>query len=160
MAEVGVAQLAALTANINRDPKKGKAFTIRDFLVYHENEENARGRVSAQVAAVALSLRHEKRLPEILLVAWKDVLANAAEGTKPPEQRALHSDCGRVWVLAPSWEGANLRGGLVAVHGQLQGRLRLRDVDRPLLSYEVMLPARKCAGWLEAEVLLPKAPET
>lgn len=157
MAEAPLAQLTALMANVNRDPKKTKAFKAQDFCLFQESKEDDRGELSPQVAAVALALRHEQRAPKVLLAAWPEVLAASKEGTKLPKIRALHSDDEKVWVLAPEWEGTNIRGGLVAVHGQLHGPVRLRDVDRPLAIYDVTLPKRPNMGYLEAGLLLAAA---
>lgn len=153
LAELPVASLAALTANINRDPKKGKPFAPSDFALFREKEEPT-AQLSAEVAATALALRHEDKLPPILLTAWQQILASATESAAPPSVRALHSDDQRIWVLCPTWDGKNCRGGLVAVHGQISGPVLLRDLDRPLATYEVQIPARPLAGWLEAGLLL------
>jgi len=51
-----------------------------------------------------------------------------------------------------------VRGGLVAVRGQLSGRIVLRELDRPLIRHAVRLPARKGFGWLEADLLLAGEP--
>jgi hypothetical protein len=157
MAEVPVAQLSALMANINRDPNKSKAFKALDFCVFHEQQKDERGQLSPQVAAVALALRHEQRAPKVLLAAWTDILEAANDTVKAPSIRALHSDDEKVWVLAPQWEGSNIRGGLVAVHGQIHGTVRLRDADRPLMVYDVTLPKRPNMGYLEAGLLLAAA---
>lgn len=157
MAELPLAQLTALTANINRDPKKSQAFQAKDFCIFKEDRPEAKGQLPPEAAAVALDLHHQKRLPPILLCAWQEVLKSAKEGVVSPEVKALHSDDEKVWVLAPSWEGTNIRGALVAVHGQLKGAVKLRDLDRPLAVYEVVLPEREKAGWLEAGLLLASA---
>lgn len=157
MAELSTAQLTALMANINRDPKKSKAFEAKDFCIFREDRQEAKGQLPPEVAAVALDLHHQKRLPAIVLCAWQEVLKSAKDGVRSPEVKALHSDDEKVWVLAPSWEGANIRGGLVAVHGQLSGVVKVRDLDRPLAVYEVVLPVREKAGWLEANLLLAAA---
>lgn len=157
MQEVSTAQLACLTANINRDPKKTKPFTVYDFCLFQDRPDDAQGRLPAVVAAVALDLRREKRAPAALIAAWPDVLKAANETAKVPSIRALHSDDEKVWVLAPEWEGSNVRGGLVIVHGALSGTVRLRDIDRPLVIYDVVLPKRAGMGYLEAGLLLPAA---
>jgi len=38
--ELPVAQLAALLANVNRDPKKGKPFAINDFALFGERDKD------------------------------------------------------------------------------------------------------------------------
>jgi hypothetical protein len=42
----------------------------------------------------------------------------------------------------------------VAVGDHLHGPIRLRDVDRPLSTYTVVLPDRRTFAWLEAGLLL------
>jgi hypothetical protein len=71
-----------------------------------------------------------------------------------PEVRALHSDDEAVWVLAPVWEASGIRGGLVLVRGQISGVTVLRDMDRPLLTYQLQVPQRPGFGWIEAGCLL------
>jgi hypothetical protein len=43
---------------------------------------------------------------------------------------------------------------LVLVKGRISGPVRLRDVDRPLLTHDLVLPERPGFGWLEAGLLL------
>jgi len=154
--EMPVAQLAALLANINRDPKKGKPFSLQDFQLF-ATEQKAERRLSAEVAAVALALRHDDKAPPLLVSCWNEVLASAADGTRMPEVRALHSDDDAVWVLAPVWEATGIRGGLVLVKGQISGSVLLRDLDRPLLTHRLLVPARPGFGWIEAGCLLLSA---
>jgi len=151
--ELPVASLAALTANINRDPKKGKPFAPADFALFREQEKPS-AELPADVAATALALRHEGKLPTIVLTAWPQVLASANESATPPSVRALHSDDRRVWVLCPTWDGKHCRGGLVAVDGRISGPILLRDLDRPLATYVLQIPVRPLVGWLEAGLLL------
>jgi hypothetical protein len=151
--ELPVAQLAALLANVNRDPKKGKPFSLNDFTLFAE-ERKEDGVLSPEVAAVALELRHEDKAPPLLITCWPQVLASVKDGTKVPTQRALRSDDDAVWVLAPSWEGSNVRGGLVLVRGRISGTVVLRDLDKPLLSFRFKLPERPGFGWMEAGCLL------
>lgn len=152
-AELPIANLCALTGNINRDPKKGKPFSATDFVIFREADK-PRAELSAEVAAVALALRHEDKTPPILLAAWPQILASATGSAKLPSVRALKSDDGHVWVLAPAWEGVNVRGGLVAVTAFAAGRYVLRDIDRPLATYALEVPKRPLAGWLEGGLLL------
>lgn len=152
LAELPVASLAALTANINRDPAKGKPFAPGDFALFREREE-AKATLSPEVAATALALRHEEKLPSIVLCAWSEILASSNETAQPPSVRALRSDDERVVVLCPSWEGRNIRGGLVAVRS-VSGPVLVRDIDRPLATYLLQVPKRPLAGWLEAGLLL------
>ena len=154
--EMPVAQLAALLANINRDPKKGKPFSLQDFQLF-SSEQKAERRLSAEVAAVALALKHEDQAPPLLVSCWNEVLASADEGTRMPRVRALHSDDQSVWMLAPEWEATGIRGGLVLVKGRISGTIVLRDLDKPLLSYTIKVPERPGFGWMEAGCLLVAA---
>ena len=154
--ELPVAQLAALLANVNRDPKKGKPFSLNDFTLFAERSKD-QGSLSAEVAAVALELRHEELAPPLLISCWPQVLESIKEGTKVPTPRALRSDDQAIWILAPSWEGSNVRGGLVLVKGRISGTITVRDLDKPLLSYNLKLPERPGFGWMEAGCLLVAA---
>jgi len=154
LAELPIAALQALTANINRDPKKSKPFTAMDFAMYRERKQEDESNLPADVAAVALALRHENKTPPILLAAWQAILKASSTAAKVPEVRALRSDDEAVWILCPRWEGTNIRGGLVAVSACKHGSIKLRDIDRPLATYTVQVPRRPLAGWLEAGLLL------
>ena len=121
--------------------------------MYREKPKDDRV-LSAEVAAVALALRHEDRCPPLLVTAWDHVLASAGEEAALPEVRALHSDDDAVWVLVPKWEGRNCRGGLVLVRGRVSGVVRVRDIDRPLVVHDFVIPERPGCGWLESGLLL------
>jgi hypothetical protein len=153
-AERPIAQLTALLFNINKT-KDAKVLTERDWWIYG-TPDDARTPDSLSPATVAamLSLRAERHLPDQMLAAWHLVQAQADAAGRPPECRALRSDCGRLWVIAPTWEGSNIRGGLVGAHGIRPGLVTVRDLDRPLLTYRIKLPPRSHSGWLEADLLL------
>lgn len=157
VAELPIAQLVALTANLNRDTeKRAQPFRLEEFCFYRDaTSESA---ILAEVAAVALDLRRENRCPELILAIWSDVIAAATSEARPPAIRALRSEDGAVWVLAPQFEAGGIRGGLVAVRGErLSGNLTLMELDRPMLRHAVILPARSGFGWLEANLLLRSA---
>lgn len=157
MAELPIAALQALTANINRDTsKRSEPFRPADFALFRRAEDDAKP-LPAAVAATVLALRAEQRDAPILLAAWDKVLASATDDAKPPEIRALHSDDREVWVVCPAWEGNNIRAGLVAVGDAIHGPITLRDVDRPLATYRVVLPNKRTFAWLEAGLLLQAA---
>ena len=156
LAELPIAALQALTANINRDPKKSKPFTALDFAMFRERESDHKV-LSPEVAATALALRAEKKDAPILLAAWDKVLASATTTAKIPEVRALHSDDNQIWILCPTWEGKNVRAGLIAVADHIFGVVRLRDIDRPLTTYSLTIPDRRTFAWLETGLLLPAA---
>lgn len=154
LAELPIAALQALTANINRDPKKSKPFTPLDFAMFRERESDDKV-LTPEVAATALALRAEKKDAPILVAAWDKVLASATENARTPEVRALHSDDNQIWILCPTWEGKNVRAGLIAVGDHIFGPVRLRDVDRPLAVYTLTIPDRRTFAWLETGLLLP-----
>lgn len=145
----------ALTANINRDTKRApKPFEVSDFLLFAQKDDEEVDGFSPEVAAVALELRHEDRCPRLLICCWGEVLQGSKTAAKAPDVRALRSDDEKVWVLCPKWEGRNCRGGLVLVEGCLSGRVQLRDLDRSLNVYELMVPERSGFGWVEEGLLL------
>lgn len=152
MAELPVAQLTALMANVNRDPAKSQPFSTEQFCFFREPDKP--DGLSAETAAVALALRHENRCPPLVVAAWDQVLQAATQAASVPPVRALVSDDDAVWVLAPRWEAGNVRGGLVTVRGAIAGTVELHELDRPLLRYRLKLPQRKGFGWLEADLLL------
>lgn len=155
-AELPVAQLTALMANINRDTNKSQPFSTEQFCFYRE-ERRDDDALSPEVAAVALALRHENRCPPLVIAAWPKVLEASKGTTRMPEVRALVSDDEAIWVLAPRWEAGNVRGGLVAVKGRHAGPVVLRELDRPLIRHRLKLPERQGFGWLEADLLLVAA---
>ena len=154
IAERPIARLTNLIYAVNRTDKL-PSMTEDDWLVYGDRRQE-QGLPRAVVAAM-LSLRAEQRLPELLLPAWGAVVKGADGAGKPPDCRALASDCDGLWIIAPSWEGANIRGGLVGCHGLQGGSVWVRDVDRPLLRWQVTVPTRPLAGWLEGDLLLAAA---
>lgn len=156
LSELPIAQLSALFCNVNRDPKKSKAFSLKDFAIFGDKDEE-QGVLPPVAAAVAMQLRREERCPSLLLTIWDQILCSAKDDIALPTQRALHSDDDSVWVLAPSWEGNNIRGALVSVRGRVSGEVALRDLDKPLLRYGVVIPERKGFGWIEAGCLLLSA---
>ena len=157
-AERPAAQIATLLANIHRDTTKRAApFEVQDFTFYDEASATADG-ISPAAAAVALDLRREGLCPELLLAAWPEILRAATPDAKAPKIRALRSEDGAVWLLAPQFEPGGIRAGLAVVRGQLSGKLRLQELDRPMLSHDVILPQRQGFGWLEANLLLRLAP--
>ena len=156
--ELPVAALQALHANINRDAKRTKPFSALDFAMYREREVDDKV-LPPVVAATVLALRAERKDAPILLAAWDKVLASADGSSIPPPVRALHSDDRMVWVVCPSWEGSNIRAGLIAVGDAISGTVTLRDVDRPLATYTVVVPDRRTFAWLETGLLVIAARE-
>lgn len=152
--ELAVAQLSTLMANLNRDPKhRPDPFKLLDFCLFREDEGESDG-FPPDAAAVALALRREGKLPTVLVGAWPAILAAAPACKRVPSIRAFHSDDRSVWLLAPAPEGRNWRG-LLAVSEPRQGLIQMRDMDRPLCSWTVQLPAKSHWSYIEAGVLLP-----
>ena len=156
MAELPVAYLHATTLNLNRDEKKRREPFMPSDVALYQREDAGRQQqgLTPAVASVALDLQREGKAPPILLAAWQEVIKALRPDVKPPQVRCLRSDDGAVWVLAPKFEGANVRGGLVCVGKPIHGPIRLRDIDRQLLTYDVLVPNRFAAAWLEADLLL------
>jgi hypothetical protein len=125
--------------------------------VFKRNDPSE-SRLAPEAAAALLSLRADNHLHPLLLSCWSDVLAMARDNDPAPQVRALVSEDEEVWVIAPAWEGNNVRG-LVCVGDFIHGPIRLRDIDRRLLTYDLILPKRPNAGagWVEAGHLLMPA---
>lgn len=151
-AELPIACFQSLFANANRD-SKSKPFAPEDFAVFKQRSTDE-SRVTPATAAALIALQAEGLLHPLLLTCWSDAINNPS-AAPTPEVRALVSEDNAVWVVAPVWEGANVRG-LVCVADFVHGPVRLRDIDRRLMSYEVVLSKRNnaAAGWIEAGHLL------
>lgn len=151
-AELPVACFQALFANANRD-SKSKPFSPDDFTVF-KRQDTSESLLPPPTAAALLSLQADGTLHPLLLSCWSDAV-KCAPNAPPPEVRALVSDNRDVWVVAPVWEGANVRG-LVCVADFIHGPVVLRDIDRRLITHQLVLPKRTdaAAGWIEAGHLL------
>jgi len=150
LAEVPIAQLTALLRNVNT--VSGQPASPADFLLFDRPEADRQ--FSAEVAAVLLALEQEGRSEPLLRVVWQQVKAAADPAAQVPAIRAWRSDCGDVWLVCPVREGEAVRAGLVAVGTCNPGTVTMRDVDRPLMAYQVTIPDRPLAGWFEAGLLL------
>lgn len=124
-----------------------------EFAMFQRRDDTDKS-LRPEVAATALALRAERKDSPILLAAWDKVLASADESSRPPDVRALHTDDKQIWILCPTWEGRNIRAGLIAVGDAISGPTTFRDVDRPLATYTVTIPNRRTFAWLETDVLL------
>lgn len=153
--ELQGAQISSLLFNINRDQKKAKPTSYRDWCFFASQEEvDEADALPAVVAHVCLALRHEGKLPPLLVGIWRDVIKQAKGAIKPPEVRALVNADRTVVLVAPVWEGQHLRS-FVAAKGQQPGALvELQDLDRPLLRYRFKLPERIMPVHFEAGMLL------
>lgn len=155
LAELQGAQISSLLFNINRDQKKSKATSHRDWQFFRTADvKDEADQLPAVVAHVCLALRHEQRLPPLLLGIWREVVTRSKLPAEVPEIRALLSDDQQVVIVAPSWEGRHLRGFLAVKGQQRDAVVEVVDVDRPLLRYTVQLPAHIAAVHFEAGVLL------
>jgi hypothetical protein len=147
------ALLASLYANANRDTKRrSKPYSHNDFSFF-AREVKPDDYLDPAVVAVALSLESEGMTPPLLVAVWDKLMRR--EPGPMPSQRALKSDCGRLWILAPRWEGTSCRGGLVLMKGKPEEVMRVRDIDKRMLYYDLKLPQRKGFGWIEGGQLLP-----
>lgn len=153
--ELQGAQISSLLFNINRDQKKAKATSHRDWCFFAADEQiDEADALPALVAHVCLALRHEGKLPPLLVGIWRDVIKQAKGSVKLPEVRALVNAERSVVLVAPLWEGQHLRS-FVAAKGHQGGELvELQDLDRPLLRYRFKLPERIMPVHFEAGVLL------
>ena len=154
MFELPIAQLASLTANINRDSKRSpKPFTLQDFALFYERDKSEG--FPAQAAMVALSLRREQRMPSVLVGVWPQLIEAAKAGGEMPQTRALISDDNSVALLAPKAEGKHWRGLLAVTQYPAKGEVILRDLDRPLLTYPVRLGATDHSSYVsDGELVL------
>lgn len=153
LAEMPVAQLTALMANINRDSKKApRPFQLRDFCLFADQQRQD-DQFPPEAAAIALELRRLGECPEALIGCWPAVLAAADQAVRMPSVRVLWSDDRAVAILAPVWEGKNIRGTLV-VSSMVRGTVVLRDRDRPLLTYKVRLPEKPHFAYVAAGELV------
>ena len=151
--ELPIAQLMALTANMNRDAKKQpKPFSLHDFTLFAVREDENEV-LEAEVAAVAMDLKYEDKCPPLLVAVWDKVLASAKPDAKAPPVRAFRSDDEMVWLLAPKFEGRNIRAGLALIRGRINGAITVRDLDRPLASYSIQIPEKPGFGWIEGNSL-------
>ena len=122
MFELPIAQLASLTANINRDSKRSpKPFTLEDFALFYERDRSEG--FPAQAAMVALSLRREQRMPSVLVGVWPQLIEAAKGGGEMPQTRALISDDNSVALLAPRPEGKHWRGFVLDLLRHVQSAL-------------------------------------
>lgn len=152
--ELQGAQLCSLLFNINRDQKKGKATTYKDWLFFRDEEREPEDQLPAVVANVCLALRHEGVLPPLLVGIWRDVVKAASPGVGLPTIRALVSEDRSAVVIAPQWEGQHLRGFLAVKGHEPSAAVAFTDLDRPLMRYCLQLPKRLQPVHYEAGVLL------
>ncbi len=153
LAEVPVVRVWASWLNGYR--KEGQP-EIQPADLYGFGEPQA-ARISGEVAAVIMELQHQQQAHPLLLTVWDEVTKAATEAARVPEVRALRSDDQTVWIVAPQWEGTACRGGLVAVGTDLSGEVLVRDLDRPILTYRLVLPERQGCGWVATGELLAGA---
>lgn len=137
MFELPIAQLSALTANINRDSKKTKPFKISDFRLFHDHDPSEG--FPSDAAMVAIALRREQKLPDVLIGVWPQLLHAARGSAEMPRVRAFISDDLSVGLLAPKPNGKDWNGLLAVSQHPPDGWIVLRDIDRPLLTYKLRL---------------------
>lgn len=151
-----MARFAWLYFNAHRGEKQ-QPLPLEQFRVYAMPNEDAQveAGISAEAAAAVVSLANDGKVPPYVLGAWGEVqkVANARP-IEAPSPRLLRSDDGMVSVVAPRFVDRGVRGGLVGVGGIVSGEVVVRDIDRPLLTWKVVVPRRAAAGWVEANLLL------
>ena len=87
--ELPTAQLLAMTANMNKDPKKGKAYSPMDFAIYTPRDRQ--DLPEGAYGAAALKLVKEKRYPAWALFCFKQLVSSATKDYEPTSA-ALISD--------------------------------------------------------------------
>jgi hypothetical protein len=113
------------------------------------------GGLSGKAAAAVMALANAGQCPPYVLPAWGEVMATVnRQPVDAPECRLLQTEDGQLSVIAPQFLEVGIRGGLVAAGEEISGEVVLSDVDRPLLTWRVIVPERKGSGWIEAEMLL------
>lgn len=143
-------------ANANRGEKQ-QPIPVEEFRVYTlpKSDDSWNGDVPADAAAAVLSLANDGKCPPYLLGAWDQIRAAAeARPQDPPNPRLLISDDGMFSIVAPRFLDSGIRGGLVGAGNPVTGIVRVRDHDRRLLHWDVVVPERKGAGWIEAHCLV------
>jgi len=137
-----MAQLTALTANLNRDPKKQrKPFAAIDFCFFHDVEAN---RPQARAAAAYMRLVVDKQLPPWALFCFSD-FKHAEASKRPLEEVAI---IGEQWLLlAPEPLEGGYQGLFIAEHvvsgKALLGAYRGQQVLLQLPTFEDYVLARE-----------------
>ena len=132
--ELPVANLASLTANLNRDPEsKSKPFTAQDFSFFDEQEERNDGPDSTMAAAY-MSLVNARALPRWALFCFTQ-MEQSAKGGKLPHQVAAQAD--GVLLLGPRFAGDALCGLLIADHSASGTKVKLEVEDQ---EYVILIP--------------------
>ena len=160
MAEAPILRNTWLFAMANRS-EKGSPPTEDDYRIFRVPKDDVPtddNGISPATAAAVLSMANDGTIPPYILSAWKEVERVAGSTPmKPPEVRALVSDCGHAVVIAPTFGDGNIRAGLAGTSTTIAGPITLRDIDRKHLTYRVVFPERRSAGWVEASLLLMMA---
>lgn len=140
MQELPVAQLSHLFVQANTDSKKAKSPKLADFLLFAPPKPQE-DLIPPDAAHVALWLQRDRLLPEEFLSAWPAITEAAGRNNAPVKTRAFVSDCQNLWILAPRMGSGSVRG-LVLVRNGLQGRVKVRNLDRKLERYELRIPQK------------------
>lgn len=155
LAEWPVARFMALYANAHL-PEGKPPFDVDQFRLFLAADSTPE-RMTATTAAAALSLFRDGTLPPMLAAVMPQVQEAAKPGIQPPTIRAFRSEDDSLWLIAPEWEGSAVRVGLAGASFSTARVVVVHDIDRPLLTYRVTVPAFSGAGWVEAGILLPAA---
>lgn len=126
--ELGIANLAALTANINRDPKKTKSpYRAVDFCYFADKEDL--NNPDAINAAAYLKLLEDKNLPAWALFCYPQ-MKGMDDGVAAPNPVAAIGD-GFV-LLAPQPANGGMEGLLIA-ENRVAGQKRRAHMGRQKL---------------------------
>lgn len=154
MAEQPIAYLHSSTVNMNRTG--GEPLPVQDFLLFGTRAEGDPN-LTPQTAAAALELKRRGQAPELLTAMWPEVVKAARKGIAAPECLAWCSEDEMIWLIDPQREpDGRLRAGLLLCRGTA-GKVTLRELERPLLAHQVVIPQRPAAYWCESGTLLELA---
>lgn len=113
--ELQGAQLCAITANLNRDPRKQKkAYTPADFTFFHDSDD---AKPEQQAAAAFWTLVERNRMPGWALFCLQDF--KQGKGKTYPGDPAFIGD--GIVLLAPVETGKGLKGVMLA-EGKVSGK--------------------------------------
>lgn len=121
-AEIPTANLTALTANLNRDPKKQrKGFTVKDFCFFAPLENENEPEMAA--ANAYMYLIEKKLLPSWALCVFGDM--RKGEASKAPNPAALIGE--GVILLNPTPKNGGVEGLLLANSSAANNAIQVTD---------------------------------
>ena len=109
-AELPVANLTALTANLNRDVKKNRTpYKVTEFCFYADRED--RNDPDAINAAAYMALLKDGKIPAWALYIYPDMKSNAGDTAPPDDLAAIGQD---FLLIAPQPVNGGMEGLLLA----------------------------------------------